>query len=355
MPSSPQLKSVEKMAGQNAVDLKKKRQEMIVGVAKNTPALAKAEKHLVQYAPVIAQACVFMELTVFPTMMLGFQKGQQGWKILKPHVTGKNMEDLVPCLCGLALCFFGGMFPLVIASVEAFRLVGLEGMKSAICALWGEGEKALEAHKKDEDADENDNGIKDVLEMNPAQLVAHKAYIVLKVVDPDKVSQAFVALNCGLLAVLANLKMGFARAVTLGTTLGDALKKQVSKYVVPFITELIPPETHKWVPAVADWLCKVVAIFIAMSLQTLISGFHSAIRGGRMVGLYGVKYGQRMGYLKDFDPNKSQLDEMVVYGCAGLGFLFQLYMAFSLTFPFNLLFLPVSICEGVLGTLVMWI
>merc|ERR1719230_1221561 len=113
-------------------------------------------------------------------------------------------------------------------------------MKTAILELYGEGEKALAAHRKDEDEDKDGNGIKDVNEMTPSQLAMHKGYIVLKVVDPDKISDAVKHLNCGLLAVLASLKMSFARAVTLGTSLGDALKKQVDKYGVPLIKHFVP-------------------------------------------------------------------------------------------------------------------
>jgi len=119
--------------------------------------------------------------------------------------------------------------------------------------------------------------------------------------------------------------------------------------------EVLPKELHKWVPAVVDYACKLAAISIAFTLQTLISAFHSAIRGGRMIGNYGVIYLHRKGHLKDFDAEKSNLDEAVGYGFALIGFLFQLYMGFGLVFPFNLVFLPVSICEGLLTVLISWV
>lgn len=320
---------------------------MIVQVAENSAPLAKFKGPIIQNAPVLAQGLVFLELTIFPLLVQMHQKAEVGWKILKPHVTGKNMNDLVPCLVGIGLCFFGGIFPLMIASVEAFRLVGLEGLTKSVSALWDEGQKALEACKKDEKEHEDNSDI--------TQAYSRKLLVIMKAVDPDKVSAALKALIAGKIAVLASLKMNFARALTLGTALGDALKIQVVKYVVPKFIDFVPKEAHRWVPTIVDWACKAVAMFVALSLTSFISGFHSAIRGGRMFGIYGVVYAHRMGWLKDFDPEKSELDEMVGYGLAAFGFVFQIYMGFHLMFPFNLMLLPVRICEGVLSTLVMWV
>ena len=54
--------------------------------------------------------------------------------------------------------------------------------------------------------------------------------LLLRVVDPDKCQSAVNSLLAGFLAVLASLKLQFARAITLGATLGDIFKNFVGYF-----------------------------------------------------------------------------------------------------------------------------
>ena len=49
--------------------------------------------------------------------------------------------------------------------------------------------------------------------------------------------------------------------------------------------------------------------------------------------------------VQPFDPDESYLDEAVGYSLAAVGFLFQIFNGFSLPFPLNLIFLPLTIVE----------
>ena len=60
-----------------------------------------------------------------------------------------------------------------------------------------------------------------------------------------------------LLAVLASLKLRFARSLTLGATLGEVLQKQVDRHVTPVVQEVVPEEGKKWVPVVFGWAGKL--------------------------------------------------------------------------------------------------
>ena len=46
-----------------------------------------------------------------------------------------------------------------------------------------------------------------------------------------------------------------------------------------------------------------------------------------------------------FNPDESYFDEALGYGVAFLGFCFQFFSGFQLPFPFNIIFLPLSLVE----------
>ena len=49
-----------------------------------------------------------------------------------------------------------------------------------------------------------------------------------------------------------------------------------------------------------------------------------------------------------FDPNKSNLAEVILYPVAAIGFYYQLSVGFALPFPLNLIFLPLTLLEFIL-------
>ncbi len=42
----------------------------------------------------------------------------------------------MPLILGILLIFLGGQFPVLVAAVEAFRLVGWENTKASLVMLW---------------------------------------------------------------------------------------------------------------------------------------------------------------------------------------------------------------------------
>merc|ERR1712196_63829 len=117
-------------------------------------------------------------------------------------------EDLFPAVIGLVMVFFGGTIPLIIAAYEAFKMTGYGPMKEALMELYDQGEKAISAMKKDEDAaPKSQEGEEDKEEETSSEVsIMHKSF-VLKAVDPEKVSKACTAVTTGLIAVLGCLKM----------------------------------------------------------------------------------------------------------------------------------------------------
>ncbi|CAD7961959.1 unnamed protein product [Amoebophrya sp. A25] len=318
------------------------------------PLLEKAKPYILQYSQQAATACVWTETNAIPMAHKAFENGCIIWKKVEPYLQGEDGSEIVVMLAGLGLCLFGGCFPLLIAAYEAFRMAGWDGMKSSIIDLRDEGRAALAAHKKDETVDDDGDGVPDVQQISPRDLAMRKTLLVLRVINPEKVSKAFSAVVAGLIAVLASLKLTFARSITLGATLGEVIQKRVDAKVTPVVQELVPDDAKKWVPIVFGWAGKIFAVWVACMLQTVISAFHSAIRGGQMFGVALVRYLNKTGKISH-NEDESLMDEAAGYGAAGVGFLFQLYMGFSLPFPFWIVFLPASIAEYSLGTAVQWV
>ena len=51
-------------------------------------------------------------------------------------------------------------------------MAGYQGMRKALMNLWTEGEKALEAHRKDDEEDLDGDGIPDVKQISPREQVS---------------------------------------------------------------------------------------------------------------------------------------------------------------------------------------
>ena len=198
------------------------------------------------------------------------------------------------------------------------------------------------------------SGVPDVEQISPQQLASRKTLLLLRVINPTKLQIAFTSLSTGLLAVLASLKMSFARACTLGASLSQILASQVNQRLLPTLQVSIPAEFLKWLPLTVDASCTFVAVLIAFSLNTVVSGFHSSMKGGEMAGRGVVNWMVRSGKLENGGPDPEKLAQSVGYALGGTGFVFQLWNGFGLPFPFGLLLLPLTMAEWGLAVAVTW-
>lgn len=124
--------------------------------------------------------------------------------LAKPY----HPDDLLPALCGLAMVFFGGDFPMLIATVVAFQETGSwKAMRRALTSLWGEGEHVFRASKADDEKDDDGDGTPDVQQIEAKEVVTRKLFLVVKVVNPDTIGAAITAVSAGSLTVLAALKL----------------------------------------------------------------------------------------------------------------------------------------------------
>lgn len=275
-----------------------------------------------------------------------YVKACEIWVMLGPY----KPELLFPSLIGLIMCFFGGSFVTLIAAVEAYKLCGYETSINCIKNLYEDFQRFNLANKADDLADDNHDGTADVQQINKSELARRKTLLFLRTVDPKRVSEAIAGLNAGFLAVVATLKLQFAKSITLGQAIGSIVERPALLYGLPVVESLLPQEYKRWAAPLVSYPIKAGAISLAWLVQRVISAFHSAIRGGNMFGKNIVEYLNKMGYIT-LDAKDTILDEVLGYAVAALGLYFQLSYGFGLPWFLAIPLFPFSILERYL----MWV
>lgn len=299
-------------------------------------------------APGVEKAFDLLEKLI-PHIQKAIEKAQELWIKLQPY----KPELLFPSLVGLVLCFFGGSFLTLIAAVEAFRLSSYEPLLEAATVLYDDFKKVWDANEKDNDKDENNDGVPDVLQVSAKEVVQRKLFLFLKVVDPNRLMGAVAVLNAGFLAIVATLKLEFAKALTLGNAIYGVVEPPLERFAYPIVEKIFlkifPEEYKKWCKPIFVSVIRSIVISWAWFLQRVISAFHSSIRGGLMFSRNILEYLDKMG-IYHVNHEDTYLDEIVGFAFAFLGLFFQLRYRFDLPFPLNILLFPFSLAEWFL----MW-
>ena len=277
--------------------------------------------------------------------------GRWAYRIYKmlPH-------NLAQMLFGLALCYFGGAFMMTIAAAEAFRTMGAERAIRDLSAIAEEVGKVMAANDIDDVEDLDGDGVADVDDLTPPQLLQRKAIMIMTTVkEPQKIQMAAASLYAAGLAVVATLKLEFAQTVAMAIGVADMAKKPLVMAVQPKLEIVLPPPTHQWIRPTIETALQLTAVMVAMFIQQIISAFYSALRGGKLFsgGLFNIlhDYAKKGVILcpgvvgPDFDPENSILDEIIGWIIMSFGLYYQLSTGFSLPFPFDLLLAPVTILE----------
>lgn len=200
----------------------------------------------------------------------------------------------------------------VIAAVEAYRICGYESTLRCFYDLKEDIEKFVAANQQDDKKDEDGNGTADIAELGAQQLVTRKTLLFLRTVDPRRVTDALTGISSGFMAVVATLKLQFAKAITLGTSIATMLEKPVDRYCLPILESALPPEYRRWAAPVVSYTLKSIAISVAWFIQRIISSVHAGIRGGMMFSRNIIDYLNEMGYL-NLKNEDSYLDETLGY------------------------------------------
>jgi hypothetical protein len=296
--------------------------------------------YLEKVAPYVISFTYFVEAYVIPFLHKLYDLYCYFVKISEPY----HLDLLLPGFVGLVMCFFGGSYMTLIAAVEAYRMVGYQSQLKFVQNLKDDFTKFLAANKEDDKVDADHDGVADVLQISGQQLATRKTLLFLKTVDPNKIGEAFSGLQSGLLAVVATLKMEFAKSITLGSAIADIVLKPANRYVTPMLENILPADYKKWAKPSVVYSIKSIAISLAWFVQRVISAYHSAIRGGHMFAGNLFEYLDKQGIIH-IDVNNSYLDEIIGYGMALLGLWFQLSSGFTLFFPLNVILFPFTLLE----------
>lgn len=252
------------------------------------------------------------------------------WKQLPTRAAG--------CLCGLGICFFGGRYAVSIAAIEAFRTTGGSQMYMWIKDLHEETKTVLKANAEDDDAT-----VKEGEAATNAELLQRKTALVLRTVDPERISAAVSGLWTGYMGVLAVLHFRFAKTAALANSIGDYLRPVLGKVVAPTVVAVTPPDYRRWISPAINIACKSLAMYAAWKIQFVLSAVQSAINGGHIVSQNLLPWLRELGYLTSMADGLT--DEVVSWSISGCGIYHQLVRGGSCPFPLSMCMWPMDILE----------
>jgi hypothetical protein len=261
-----------------------------------------------------------------------------------------RLEELVPMGIGLALCFFGGSYTMLIAVVETVRLLCWEELRRSFAVLKSNYEVAAEQNRKDNLIDADGNGVADVAEIDRKELFSRKAALFMKSVDIEAVQTAARTIAAAFMSVVAALRVRLARSLSLGGSLANMAKEYL--HLEQNVSEVLPPDMKKW----AGVLSNLIVGFVAMTLATLLGGIinivHSCIRGSDMFVQHAVRVARERGLLEDNISMESTKAKALVAVVAAMGFFWQVSHSDAQPFPINVLLFPFNVFEFILNIVV---
>jgi len=257
--------------------------------------------------------------------------------------------EQINILIGTIFCFFGGVYPALFAAIEAAKHGGWEDLKQAIIDLSEEAMTIIEESKKDDELDEDGDGIKDINQITSKEYIMRKGNLVIVKINPQKVDKALGTIYKVWLSVIAVLTVKFAATIALAISMSEFIKKPLNRYVAPIVQAATPDDYDKWVPVIFGWFTKALAMSIAWYMQTVISAVTSALIGSLMISQALITILKQKSIITEEmlpkDLDSTQVDEMASYGIAALGIFVQLQMNFGVPFPLNILFFPFGLAE----------
>jgi hypothetical protein len=160
------------------------------------------QPHLKRAVPIVLKLYEVVE-KLSPLIEKLYAKWQELWVVIEPH----KPHLLIPAFAGFVMCFFGGSFLTLIAAIEAFNMCGYDSTVACLKMLAEDLKIVLKENEKDDQKDEDGDGVADVLQVSSSQLIFRKTQLFLKVADPNRISQALAGITAGGMAVVAALKL----------------------------------------------------------------------------------------------------------------------------------------------------
>jgi len=278
-------------------------------------------------------------------VLFAYQKGLEFWEFLSPY----HPEELVPAVVGILLVFFGGTFAVLIQAIEAARLFGFNKTMQSLRVLFRQLAIARDAYERDNKVDEDKDGVADVKQIDTKQLAIRKMTLFLRTVDPQELATALEGLTQAWLAIIGTLRIKFAQAITLGSSIGNALHKYLSPLIIKTVGHLVPKDYKRWFPIVLQYTFRYIGVSLAFYIVRIVSAVFMGMKGAELFIVGTTNYLVRHSYLSgDYIDTGSWMVSAAFTALALFGAYWQISSNFSLPFPLNILLLPLSILERVL-------
>lgn len=170
--------------------------------------------------------------------------------------------------------------------------------------------------------------------------------VLTKAMDPEKVSAALEGLTIAVVAILATLRVKFAKAITLGTAIGNVLEQILAPFTTPFLQAALPDDYDKWVPVISRYAFRYAGISMSWLLMRIITAVFAAIKGSELF-LFGLlAYLENFGYVeRGFFQKGNPIIVLAWAVLALLGAYLQISSGFSLPFLLSILFFPLTVLE----------
>jgi hypothetical protein len=295
---------------------------------------------LLQLKPIFHQISVAIE-TAQPYVSKGNSYAKKYWKQLEPY----QPDLLIPAFIGLALILAGGMFPTMIASVEAVRASGTwPGIKTSFINLKNNYNISKAASAKDDLLDADRNGVPDILELKRNTYVHRKSLLLLKSINIEQVSDALQQLVTALIAILATLRLHFAYVLTIGASISKMCHDWCGTIATDSVLNIISEENRRLAPFIVLSCFRIAGFILAWIFTRYVFAFYIAMSGGKLFVESVSAYLKQMKKLSSNHwvfQNESQLSSAL----GGLGFVFQCYMGFKLILIIRLILLPLLFAE----------
>jgi hypothetical protein len=165
----------------------------------------------------------------------------------------KLPQNAINFVIGFVFCFFGGLYPVLFAAMEAAEYGGRKTVMDAMNDLANEAIVIIEESKKDDDVDADKDGKSDVAALSGKDFMIRKTQLVMTKMNPQKIDKAINNLYRVWLSVAAVLTIEFARAISMALAISDFMKKPVDRFIAPTLQLAVPDQYDQWVPVILGW------------------------------------------------------------------------------------------------------
>lgn len=295
--------------------------------------------------------------TMLPTILHLYRIANTYYMKYKEQWISVVPSEVNTVILGLCLCLYGGNFPALIATVTAIHQTGQGNkLKKAVIDIYEQVLKASEIIEEDEvikQLDKNEDGkvsleeIAAALQEQGKGLLVTVMPMVMTRVNPHVINDAIGSVWAIWCSVLITLQSVFAQQISMGMQVGEIISGTAKHHISPIVAKNLDKSYKVWADYGVTVGCKLCGVLVAMFLAKLIGGFMSAMQGGKIIAKVAITSAKE--YKVVVTEETENLQSICTYIFGGLGFYYQLTSGFSINAFLQVLFLPASIAEMVLG------